>query len=279
MEFIKETSRGHRFNAEYSVTETQIQKAFKAFLDGRAPVYILEEFDVLRSNIHEWDDYFWIDATRNLNDGDQLRNLKTAAIQEFVNIFDQWQQSKNTFEEDVALEIKDAGRLHMQAYVNYLNGLLKGDVAIILNPPVIHSMLTWFQSDTPPEEQYKQVCSFFASEHFANISHQLLQARMFAAIKDKVKRGAYSNREEALGRLNGLFYDMGHIATYAPYCDGFIMDQPMASLVSDPRVGLEKKYGVKVFSLNNWDELFKWFDDLEAGMRAEHRCAVSRAYC
>ncbi len=151
MEFIKETSRGHRFNAEYSVTETQIQKAFKAFLDGRAPGYVLEEYDVLRSNIHEWDDYFWIDVTRNLKNGDQLRNLKIAAIQEFVNIFDQWQQSKYTFEEDVALEIKDAGRLQMQAYVNYLNGFLKGDVATILNPPVIHSLLTWFNPILRPK--------------------------------------------------------------------------------------------------------------------------------
>lgn len=101
---------------------------------------------------------------------------------------------------------------------------------------------------------------------------------MFATLKHNVKSGHYANRENAQKCLNGFFYDVKHIATYAPYCDAFIMDQPMAALVSKPQVGLEKRYGVKVFSLNTWNELFAWLDTIEAEMTDEHKVGLTVAY-
>lgn len=101
---------------------------------------------------------------------------------------------------------------------------------------------------------------------------------MFATLKDMVKRGAYANREAARKRLSGVFDDINHISLYAPYCDAFVMDTPMAALVQQPTVGLEQRYGVKVFSLTNWDELLAWLDDLEANMSAEHKAGVVAAY-
>src|SRR5205823_7872081 len=124
----------------------------------------------------------------------------------------------------------------------------------------------------------QQVARFFASEHFIQIPRQWLSARIYATQKDKVKRGAFTNRETALERLSGFFYDVTHVATYAPYCDAFIMDNAMAHLVADSRVGLEERYDVKVFSLNNWDELFTWLDALEAEMTEEHKAGLSAAY-
>ena len=43
-------------------------------------------------------------------------------------------------------------------------------------------------------------------------------------------------------------------------------------------MALEQRYGVKVFSLRNWDALLAWLDDLEAGMTEEHRSAVAAVY-
>ena len=56
------------------------------------------------------------------------------------------------------------------------------------------------------------------------------------------------------------------------------MDQAMAALVADPRIALEGRFGVKVFSLNNWDEFLAWLDGLEAGMSQEHRAGLAAAY-
>jgi hypothetical protein len=93
-----------------------------------------------------------------------------------------------------------------------------------------------------------------------------------------VKRGAYADREKALKRLSGFFQDVMHVSTYAPYCNAFIMDQAMASLFADPRISLETRYGVKVFSLNNWSDFLAWLDELENGMTQEHCAGLAEAY-
>jgi hypothetical protein len=86
------------------------------------------------------------------------------------------------------------------------------------------------------------------------------------------------DRDKALERLSGFFQDVKHVFTYAPYCDAFVMDQAMASLVADPHVGLENRYRVKVFSLNNWGQFLAWLDVLEAEMTQEHRAGLAAAY-
>jgi len=50
-----------------------------------------------------------------------------------------------------------------------------------------------------------------------------------------VKEGAYTNAERAVKRLSGFYYDVKHIAIYAPYCDAFVVDQPMAELTNGRR--------------------------------------------
>lgn len=93
-----------------------------------------------------------------------------------------------------------------------------------------------------------------------------------------VKDGAYTNFEKTVQRLSGFFYDVKHIATYAPYCDAFVVDQPMAELVRKKTVAVSERYGVHIFSLNNWDDLMIWLDRLEQGMSGEHKQALVQAY-
>lgn len=68
------------------------------------------------------------------------------------------------------------------------------------------------------------------------------------------------------------------MSTYAPYCDAFVMDTPMAELVRQPTVALGRQYAVKVFSLRNWDELLTWLDKLAAGMTDQHRAALTAVH-
>ncbi len=56
------------------------------------------------------------------------------------------------------------------------------------------------------------------------------------------------------------------------------MDQPMADLVSRPTVNLDGRFGVKVFSLGNWDEFLAWLDQQENEMSVEHRLGLGLAY-
>lgn len=282
MEFIKATSRGHEFEPAYDVERTQIIRALQAFLAGRSAEFVLEERDAVEGSIHEWDDYFRIDVGRYIGDIELMRDLKRQSTEQLIGIFEGWQRSTNTFEQDVELELRAAAKGYLDSYFAYTARVAGGDFNALFDSPImstiVQSMLYCFPEDTPPEERLKQAARFFVSEHFANVPYQWFSARMFASLKDMVRRGAYANRENAPQRLSGFFQDVKHIATYAPYCDAFVMDQSMAALVSNPRVGLENKYPVKVFSLNSWDDFLSWVDGLKAGMSEEHKAGLSAAY-
>ena len=210
------------------------------------------------------------------------RTLKTQAVQELVTAFDQWQQSTQTFDQDVAVEMHDAGRIYLQDYLAKMKRLAEGDFSAALDSPVramiVEHMLHYLPKELPRPEALDRCVDFFESQHFAQIPHEWISARMFATLKDMVKRGAYANREEARKRLRGVFDDIAHVSVYAPYCDAFVMDTPMAEVVRQPSVGLEQRYGVKVFSLNNWDALLGWLNDLEASMTEEHKVGITAAY-
>jgi len=282
MEFIKSTARGTEFEKDYSVERTQILKAWEAFLKGQSAEYIFEERDAIKGKLDEWDDYFRIDVGGYMRDVELKRTLKTQAVQELIKVFDEWQTSTQTFEQDVALEIRDAGKNYVNTYLTMVNRLSHGDFNAAIDSPivatVVEHMLHWLPEEQLFVDRLRRCIEFFASEHFANVPHLWIEARMFATLKGMVKRGAYANRDEAHKRLSGIFEDFKHISLYAPYCDAFVMDKPMAELVRQPTVGLEQRYGVMVFSLNNWEDLLAWLDGLEAGMSDEHKAGVAAAY-
>ncbi len=283
MDFIKATARGAEFKKDYSVEQTQILKAWEAFLNGQSAGYIFEKTDAIEGALDEWDDYFFIDIVGGyIRNVELKRTLKSQAVQELVKVFGEWQASTQTFEQDVALEILDAGKSYMNTYLTKVNRISQGDFNAVIDSPIVASvmehMLHWLPEEQLFVDRIRRCMEFFASEHFANVPNLWLEARMFATLKGMVKRGVYANREEARKKFSGVFEDFRHVALYAPYCDAFVMDKAMAELVRQPTVGLEKRYGVKVFSLNNWDDLLEWFDDLEADMSDEHKAGVAAAY-
>lgn len=282
MEFIKATSRGHEFEPAYDVEQTQIVRAFKSFLAGNPAAFEIKRQDALERNIDEWDDYFRIDVGRYMGDIELKRDLKRQSVEELANIFPGWRQSTNTFDQDVAIEMQAASKGYIESYFKYAARLARGDHTALIDSPivsmVVESLLYCLPDNIPMEERLNRVDTFFKSAHFTEIPYQWLFARIYATLKDMVKRGAYADRNDAIQRLSGFFQDVEHVSTYAPYCDAFVMDKAMASLVADPHVGLENRYGVKVFCLNNWDQFLTWLDTLEANMTPEHRVGLSAAY-
>lgn len=282
MEFIKVTARGAEFERSYNVESAQILKAFEAYLKDNSTRHAIESEDAVRGALDQWDDYFFIDVGGYWHDIETKRRLKTQAVDELVTVFDAWQRSTQTFDDDVALEYRDAGRLFLQYYIDKMNRIRRGDLDATLNAPIMASTVGYMRDYLPKDmsetEQLQRCAEFFGSEHFMEVPHQWISARIFATLKSMVKRGSYGNRTEARKRLSGIFEDIAHISLYAPYCDAFVMDTPMAELVRQPTVGLGSRYGVRVFSLNNWDEFLIWLDHLEAGMSTEHKLAVEVAY-
>lgn len=282
MKFIKATARGAEFDKDYNVERTQVLKAWGAFLKGESTEYIFEDRDAISGTLDEWDDYFRVDVGGYNRDVELKRTLKTQAVNELVSVFDEWQASTQTFEQDAALEVGDAGKNYMNTYLTMVSRIRQGDFNAVIDSPivatVVEHMMHWLPDEHPFADRLRRCAEFFASDHFAQVPKLWIEARMFATLKDMVKRGAYAKREAARKRLSGVFDDINHISLYAPYCDAFVLDTPMAELVQQPTVGLGQRYGVKLFSLNNWDELLAWLDDLEANMSAEHKAGVVAAY-
>ena len=282
LEFIKSTSRGHEFTATYRVEQTQILMAFDRWLAGESDEYQMSERDVLRDDIHKWESYFRIDVGSYIGDIDLIRNLKNQTLEGLVSLFDGWRKSDSAFHDDLQLELRDAGKMYFDLYMDYAERMAKGDFDALIDSPaastIMRSMLHKIENDMSPEQAIEACVRFFVSDHFKQIPYQQISARIYATLKAMVKEGAYTNHERTLKRLSGFNFDVNHISHYAPYCDSFIMDQAMAEIVNKPTVGLSREYGVSVFSLNNWEDLFLWLDSLEKEMTEEHKAGVAEAY-
>lgn len=282
MDFIKATARGAEFKKAYAVEHKQIYRSWEAFLK-ELPQPPLDQGDGISGrNITEWDDYFRIDVTGYFRDVEKKRELKSQSTDALIAALSEWRNSSEGFDDAVALELRDAGKQYLDAYIRMISRYAAGDVSAVLDTPmnatVVEQMMHWLPDDEALSERLKRCQSFFQSAYFSEVPHEWLWSHIFATFKAMVKRGAFSNSELARKRLNGFFGDLKHICTYAPYCDAIFVDKFMADLICRPTVNIEERYNVKVFSLSNFETFIAWLNALEANMSPEHREGVSDAY-
>jgi hypothetical protein len=282
IEFIKRTSRGRRFNKGFEVEQIQIMNGFEAWLDGGSHDYIPEQKEALTQDVHHWDSYLFVDVHRSLGDPSEIRDRKEKSTQALVAMFDDWRRSQSTFDQDVVAELASIAKIYRDTYADYVVRVGSGDIEAMSTAPifsmVIERMRRYLPDKMDVRDQLRKCAEFFMTPHFASLPYQYIHSRVCALLKDKVKNGAYANRDRAIEAVGGFFYDLDHIAHYAPYCDAIAMDRPMAEMMKDRRIDLEAKFGVKVFSLSNLSEFHAWLDDVEAQMSEEHRQAVRAAY-
>lgn len=116
VQFIQRVSRGHHFEAYYRVEETQILKAFQAYVANEPTTYIKEERDALPSSVHDWDDDYSVSVFRAASGVERKRQFKERAVDELLHTLSNWAESTNSFEQDMELELRDAGRILMEQY-------------------------------------------------------------------------------------------------------------------------------------------------------------------
>jgi len=282
MEFVKKVSLGHKFERPEMVERTQTMKAFGNFLHDRSSEYLLEERDVLPNNVHQWDDYFWINIGSYLGDPKQVESIKKTNVEGLVNTYEKWRKSTHSFNEHICVEIHYYVKLLFDGWFDTLTKILQGDHQALLGPShgyfIISSLLMHFSEDTAPQESLKKIADFFQSEYFANCPYQWISTRMFAKLRDQVKNGAYPNPDNVRDEHSGLMHDIKHISTYLPYCDAFVLDKKMHAILSDPKINVGNKYKTKIFSMNNWDEFYTWIVELELAVSEDHKQALKAAY-
>jgi hypothetical protein len=278
LNFIQRVTRGHNFEPYYRVEETQILKAFQAYLANAPAKYMKAERDALSSSVHEWDGDYSVSVFRAASDVERKREFKRQAVEELVKTLSTWAASKNTFEQDMALELRDSARILMEGYAKKTARLWSGDFSALVNSPisasVVEAMVYILSVEKVQGDVLRAVGSFFQSEHFAEVPSQQLSARLFSTFKKRVRAGAYRNR----GKLSGFLFDVQHAATYVPYCDAFFADRAMANLLNDPLVNIEQDFGCKIFSASKMEEFFRWLDDVKSRMAPDHADGLMWAY-
>jgi hypothetical protein len=282
VQFIQRISRGHRFEPYWRVEETQIVKAFDAFLDKDPAAYEKEDRDALPPSVHDWDGDYSISVSSAATGVERRSFYKQKALTELLRVLPQWANKGRTFEKDITLEINDSARLLVDNYARKVARLMTGDLSALLGSPINSTIVeTMLHVAQAKNADLATIGAFFQSTHFAAVPAVQLSARLFSAYKATLRLSKTSPdpaSKRTRSRLSGFSSDVQHAATYAPYCDGYFTDNVMARLMREKRVSVKGDFGCKVFSTRSMDDFLAWLEGIKSRMTQEHADDLSWAY-
>jgi hypothetical protein len=257
-EFIKHTSRGHKFAPAYRIKHEQILRAFQRYLaNDQSPFPVLRS-DALDDDVNEWEDYLSIEVELQKDDPEETRASKQDTSSKLPALFESWRNGNLTFEEHFRYELETAGKMYLQAYLDMATRIAAGDLAASLDAPIdsgiVEMLLTELDSDGNPLEQLQQVAQFFASDYFREVPYEYISSGLITVLRDRVREGKYANAEKAQQRLSGLYFDINHIAAHTPYCHAMFVDSEMHDYAADSRLQLTARHGTLFFSKSNMSE-------------------------
>ncbi len=265
--FIKQSARGHRYSTPHCIKSKQIQRAFDAFLERKKTDKLIESHDAFQHNIHSWDDYVWIDVGKFIDDVDYVGEEKRLAVESLVDLFDEWGESKTTFEEDVIEEVNGYAKSLMEVYRDSCKAFVQGSIIEYLSAPadarLIDILMCRDSNTLNYRERLKRINLFLHSEYFREIPYVDISCRLFAILRKRVKEGQFPNRERAKMKLSGVFYDVEAISIYAPYSDAIFIDRAMHQWLKQEGSDLCNKYSFRIFSALNWEEFYSYLDGIE----------------
>jgi hypothetical protein len=244
----------------------------------------VDQGDAVPSEIHQWDGYLHVGVRRPATDTKVLAETKQESTRQLVDtVFPSWRGSTTKFSDDVIAELDAAGDQYMHAYADLLVRLRSPDPLAYLTGPVagsvVESMVVSLTSAGTEAKNAIAICqSYFRSSHFRRVPYHDLTARMHASLKRQVKNGAFRDRQLAIDRLSGFFFDVEHVATYAPYSDAIFLDNAMAELLAQACNAVRGRYSFRVFSSRTMTQFADWLLQLEAEIPSGHLDALAMAY-
>jgi len=267
LEFIKKASRGNEFNPEYMIKSRQITSSFNRFLENDDKMPSINLCEAFPREINNWEDYFWVDVEGIPEDTEKIRKSKEDSVAQLVELFQTWRTQNTTFEHDQQFEVIDGAKVYIQLYIEMAKRLANGDFNALLDSPInseiVETLLYFDKEEIDLQNRLNRVVQFFNSKYYYEVPCEYISSGLFAALKQKVKEGHYVNEEKAKKKLSGIFYDIGFISSYAPYCDAMFIDNPMIDLVKNPELNLEKRFNTFFFARKNWDKFMKYLTEIK----------------
>lgn len=281
MDFIKRTAGGCEFNPAYKVEHNQVFDAYRRFRAGEEAIYDHQRDNQIVGDADEWQDYFYVDVPGYLGDPKENEKSKAEAVDALLDALDIWRDNPLPFSEIIRLEYASAFRVYMGAFGAYFERMMAGDLSALLDAPLNSQVIQGLLGRGDEEELVARLgtlSAFFNSAYFFECPYHWISVRIFAVLRDQVQNGAFQDREKAKIKLRGVFHDVGHIATYAPYCDAMFVDNAMAHILHDPRLRLSERYGTRIFSARSRADFDQWLSGVSASMTDLHRAGLKLAY-
>jgi transcription elongation factor Elf1 len=267
LEFIKSTSRGNEFNIPYNIRSHQYVYSFRMFLNNDNDGVMINRQNAFLRDINNWEDYFWIDVTRHPIDTEKARKSKEDSVRKLLALFHEWRTQNTTFEQDQKFELIDGAKTLLQIYDEVTERLANDDFTVLFNKPegagLIEDLLLFDEDTLDIKNRSKRVIQFLNSKYYYEIPCEYISSGLFAALKQRVKKGHYLNEEKAKKKLSGVFYDIEFISIYTPYCDAMFIDNPMFDLVNEPKLSLTKKFNTSFFARKNWGEFLDYLTKIK----------------
>jgi hypothetical protein len=284
-------SGGVSFYDAQTISRLQILSCFSTWLQGRPEPETLNAERVMHGTPHEWSGRIRIGVNmgRPFHNVEEMRARRKASHAQFASIFQEWQRSPQPINQTIANEARAFGRTAIRIYSNHVTrereamtrheaDLAAGrrpDFALEdLFPPahaaLVRDLLREAQAHgLSPEEAQGAVLKFFESDSFMEIPSIKLSSFLFASIARKAAHGQKAVPSE------GVFTDVEAIASLLPYCDAMVLDREMAGLLRDePLRSAVARYGTRILSLSNRDEILDYLDAVVAAVSDEVRATV-----
>ena len=218
--FIKQTSEGIKFQDPPHIKSLQLQRSLTSFLTTKdEPAVLLD--DALPESVNWWSNYIWPENNRSPVGIEMLRKAKEESVCDLVSQFDEWQSNSAPFEDEVILEANGYARslfellhtqlkaLHEKPFVEFFCDL-PADIIIPLTLLSVAKNLG--SGDSLSDLQRYLSSTAFRTTPFVGIASHL-----YAVLRKRLKMGQFSNRENALKELSGIFFDVEAISVFAPY--------------------------------------------------------------
>jgi len=280
--FIKQTARGHRFKIASEIQTVQMHRSLRQFLDGKSTEIELREDDAIGRNIHDWDNYVWIDTNISIENPDETQELKEKYAQQLVSQFPKWRQHDLTFKELFKEESAGAARMFVSLLADTISRWCSVDATAFLfgsqTGQMMFNLLSFLQKEAGSNDTIRILSDYLQSDHFQAIPNIYVSVALHAKLRQRVQKGYYSNLEKAKDTFMGFHFDTKFISVFGPYCDAIFVDNTMRQWIQEKDINFTKRFNARCFSQSNVDEMLAWLDELEESISHDIKGIVAEIY-
>jgi hypothetical protein len=280
-------SYGIRFDSMDQIRKEQLyshaQNWYKGDFRGELQLDIGRVFV---GNIDGWLDRFFISSrlAEILRSKDEIKKNREERHNQFLRVFERWQEDKNKTFEEIFLEesnsyiitILEQLRSFYVRHLEILNGKRELSLEDILPDDsveiVFYVIRALENAGVPEKESLSKSLQYFKSLSNKYVPFSRISSMLFSAIARKARSGQKELPSE------GTITDVEMISTLLPYCDAMFIDKQCHSLLSEAPLCDEVDFETRLFSLNNKDEFLDYLEGIEHQVSQDHFEKVKEVY-